>query len=308
MSISALSSNLVNDLSQQQRQNPFAQMRQDFNQLASALQAGDLSGAQTAYSNLAQLVQGGSNNPTRHDLNRGEHYPERFRDTWPSATDRRCRPGAERVCPTGEGSSGGPSGFQWGSTGPGSVRAEHSTANRADCGAASAARLRPTSQLSSVRRPVWAPKRRLQACSRHSRPRAGPLRARPLLGRLPRHGRSGRDHCGHKHSGNQPCRHYFERFQRSRLGALVEQLDPGTKRLLATQLQNDIQTAQQSAGAPSQSLTQGLSALVKGHHHHHHHGGGESSTQSSTSTTESPNRSGAGNAATGSGITINIYG
>ena len=56
MSISALSSNLVNDLSQQQ--NPLRQIRQDFNQLASALQAGDLSGAQSAFSSLHQLLQG----------------------------------------------------------------------------------------------------------------------------------------------------------------------------------------------------------------------------------------------------------
>jgi hypothetical protein len=58
MSISALSSNLVNDVSQSQRQNPFRQLRQDFNQRASALQSGNLSTAQTAYSNLQQLLHG----------------------------------------------------------------------------------------------------------------------------------------------------------------------------------------------------------------------------------------------------------
>src|SRR5271168_4566666 len=55
MSISALSSNLVNDLSQQQ--NPFREIRQDFKQLASALQSGSLSNAQTAYSNIQQVLQ-----------------------------------------------------------------------------------------------------------------------------------------------------------------------------------------------------------------------------------------------------------
>jgi len=54
MSISALSSNLVSDLSQQQ--NPFRQVRQDFRELASALQNGDLSDAQSAYSNIQQLI------------------------------------------------------------------------------------------------------------------------------------------------------------------------------------------------------------------------------------------------------------
>ena len=55
-SISALSSNLIADLSKQQRQNPFQEIRQAFDQLASALQSGDLSGAQSAYSNIQQLL------------------------------------------------------------------------------------------------------------------------------------------------------------------------------------------------------------------------------------------------------------
>ena len=57
MSISALSSNLITDLSQQYQQNPLQQIRKDFNQLASALQSGDLSGTQSAYSSIQQLLQ-----------------------------------------------------------------------------------------------------------------------------------------------------------------------------------------------------------------------------------------------------------
>jgi hypothetical protein len=55
MSISALSSNLIADLSGQ-RQNPFQEIKQDFQQLASALQSGDLSGAQSAYSAIQQVL------------------------------------------------------------------------------------------------------------------------------------------------------------------------------------------------------------------------------------------------------------
>jgi hypothetical protein len=58
MPISALSSDLVSDLSQQQ--NPFRQIRQDFRQLASALQNGDLSDAQSAYANIQQVLQANS--------------------------------------------------------------------------------------------------------------------------------------------------------------------------------------------------------------------------------------------------------
>ncbi len=55
MSISAISSNLVDDLSQQQ--NPGRQIRQGFRQLASALQNGDLTDAQSAYSSIQQVQQ-----------------------------------------------------------------------------------------------------------------------------------------------------------------------------------------------------------------------------------------------------------
>lgn len=54
MSVSALSSALVSDLSQQQ--NPYRQIRQDFRQLASALQNGDLTDAQSAYANIQQVL------------------------------------------------------------------------------------------------------------------------------------------------------------------------------------------------------------------------------------------------------------
>lgn len=64
MSISALSSSLISDLSQPQNENPFRQVRQDFRQLASSLQSGDLSGAQSAFSNIQQLLQGNQGSST----------------------------------------------------------------------------------------------------------------------------------------------------------------------------------------------------------------------------------------------------
>ena len=56
MSISSLASTLIADLSQQYQQNPFQKIQQDFKQLASALQSGDLSGAQSAYASIEQLL------------------------------------------------------------------------------------------------------------------------------------------------------------------------------------------------------------------------------------------------------------
>jgi DNA-binding FadR family transcriptional regulator len=56
MSISPLSASLVSDLSQH-RQNPFQEIKQDFSQLSGALQSGDLTDAQSAYSSIQQLLQ-----------------------------------------------------------------------------------------------------------------------------------------------------------------------------------------------------------------------------------------------------------
>jgi len=70
MSISPLSANLLSDLSQQRRQNPLQQIQQDFNQLASALQSGDLTDAQSAYSNIQQLLGG---NQTSSNSNTGSN-------------------------------------------------------------------------------------------------------------------------------------------------------------------------------------------------------------------------------------------
>ncbi len=64
MSISALSSTLISDLAPQHWQNPFQEIKQDFQQLASALQSGNLSGAQSAYSNIQQLLQGNQGSST----------------------------------------------------------------------------------------------------------------------------------------------------------------------------------------------------------------------------------------------------
>src|ERR1700724_3424153 len=155
-SISALSSNLITDLSQQQRQSLFRQIRQDFSQLAKALQSGDLSGAQSAFASLQQGLQ-------------SQGLITQTTATTPSTTN------------------------------------------------------------------------------------------------------SGTDTIS------------------SDFNALGSALSSGNLTLAQSafsQLQKDIQTAQQAAGSQGQSLTQGLSEMVKGNHHHHHHGDGWSA-ESSTSTTDS---------------------
>lgn len=73
MSISALSSDLISDLSQQQWQNPFRQIKQDFNQLASALQSGNLSDAQSAYASIQQLLQAQQNSSNSNTSSTGSN-------------------------------------------------------------------------------------------------------------------------------------------------------------------------------------------------------------------------------------------
>lgn len=60
MSLAALSSNSIPGWSVGTYQNPFQLIKQDFEQLAGALQSGDLSQAQTAYSNIQELLEANS--------------------------------------------------------------------------------------------------------------------------------------------------------------------------------------------------------------------------------------------------------
>jgi hypothetical protein len=314
MSISALSSNLVNDLSQQQRQNPFAQMRQDFNQLASTLQSGDLSGAQTAYSKLAQLVQGGSNNPT------------------PGTTSTAASTIVNDFATLGQALQSGDVGqaqsvfaqlekdlkaARQPSNGVPQVQDQYVPSAAQQTALIEARQVQQDySQLHSslqsgdllgAQAAFASLQEALQAQGGTTAGATTPGATTPGA-TTPASTTAATTATATTTPGTSPTDVISNDF--NALGAALASNNLTQAQGAFSQLQNDIQTAQQGSGAPAQSLTQGMSALVKGHHHHHHHGGGgESSTQSSTSTTtESPASSGTANAATGSGITINIYG
>jgi len=71
MSIAGLSSNSITNSWQQQQQNPFRQIKQDFKQLASALQSGDLSNAQSAYSSIQKILQASQSSASSESSSNG---------------------------------------------------------------------------------------------------------------------------------------------------------------------------------------------------------------------------------------------
>jgi len=64
MAILPLPSNSVSLVTLQPQENSLSQIRQDFNKLANSLQSGNLTAAQSAYSNLEQLLQAQQNGST----------------------------------------------------------------------------------------------------------------------------------------------------------------------------------------------------------------------------------------------------
>jgi hypothetical protein len=282
MPISALSSNLVNDLSQQQ--NPFRQIRQDFNQLASALQSGDLSGAQSAFSNLQQLLQGrqtgsnaSSNGPSTiqtdfaavgqalqsGDLNQAQNIFSQLQKDLQAARQAPTAP------PT-DGDQYVPSSSQSGLSAVQQVQQDFAQLNSA----------LQSGDLSGAQSAFAILQQALQSQGASAQ------------------GTAGTQSSASSGNATDPITNDF-----NALGQALASGNLSQAQETFSQLQNDIQTAQQAAGSPGQSLTQGLQAAVKGHHHHHHHGGGDADSQSSTSTTASTNSSTASNTSS----SVNLY-
>jgi hypothetical protein len=272
MSISALSSNLVNDLSQQQ--NPFRQIRQDFNQLASALQSGDLSGAQSAFSSLQQLLQGRQSNASSNgpstiqtdfaslgqalqsgDLNQAQNVFSQLQKDLQAARQAPAAP------PAG--------GDQYVPSTVKQVQQDFAQLNSA----------LQSGDLSGAQSAFASLQQTLQSQGAATPGTAGTQSSSSA-------------------NGTDPITNDFNALGQALASGNLSQAQGAF-----SQLQSDIQTAQQTAGSPGQSLTQGLQAAVKGHHHHHHHGGGDADSQSSTSTPASTNSSTASNTSSG----VNLF-
>ncbi len=277
MSISALSSNLITDLSQQQRQNPLQQIRQDFSQLSSALQSGDLSTAQSAYANIQQLMQtqengsapiaGSTSSNTVHsdfaalgqalqsgDIGQAQTAFSQLQQDFQASrqTSKIELPVEDQYIPAT------------------SQQQAQSLTQQVQQDYAQVASSLQSGNLTGAQSAFASLQQALQSQGPTTlSPTAQSTTATPATT-----------------SGTDTISNDF-----NALGSALSSGSLTQAQSAFSQLQNDIQTAQQASGTQAQSLTQALTAAVQGHHHHHHHGGGGSSTQSSSSTTDSTDSS-----------------
>jgi hypothetical protein len=261
MSTSALSFNLLSDLSLQQRHNPLQQIRQDFNQLSTALQSGDLSGAQSAYASIQQLLQGGANSTTAN----------------PSNTIQNDFSALGQALQTGDLSQA-QSAFSQLQQDFQATRKEQATPEVRDQYVASSSQstLTPAQQVQQE----YA---QLASALRSGNLSGAQSAFSSLQQALQNQGTPNSSSTNSSGSSNTISNDFNALGQALSSGNLTQ------AQSAFSQLQNDIQSAQQSSQTQK---TQGLGALVQGHHHHgHHHHGGGTSVQSSTSSSDSSSSS-----------------
>jgi hypothetical protein len=269
MSISALSYNLITDLLQQQQQNPLQQMRKDFSQLASALQSGNLSAAQSDYSKIQQLMQQNgsalstgstSANSVQKDFSAlGQAL--KSGDIGQAQTafsqmqkDFQATRQASIVAPAAEDQYVPSTSQQQALSVKQQVQQDYaqltSSLQSGDLTGAQSA-------FASLQQALQS-----QGTIAEATPIGGPpIPSTPT-------------------NSSDPITTDF-----NALGSALSSGNLTQAQSAFSQLEKDIQTTQQATGLQAQNPA-GLGAITPGHHHHHHHGGG-SNNQISTSTTAS---------------------
>jgi hypothetical protein len=305
MSISALSSNLITDLSQQQQQNPLQQLRQGFSQLANALQSGDLSGSQLAHSNLLTLLpdqQNGSTSGTSStpanatqndfvkigqalqsgDIGQAQAAFSQIQKNFQAAgqTSSTAQASEDQYVPS--------TSQQQALSVTEQVRQDYaqlsSSLQSGDLKGAQSA-------FASLQQALQDQGTITQGTlAQGSAVESTPVQTSPIQS-IPTPGPQSTTN-----SASDTITNDF-----NALGSALSSGNLAQAQSVFSQLQSDIQTAQQAAGPQAQKPT-GLGAIVSGHHHHHHHGGGGSNNQFSTSTLASPDSSTSGN--TSSGVSL----
>lgn len=280
MSISALSSDLVADLSQTQ-QNPFQQVRQDFKQLASALQSGNLSDAQSAYASIQNVLQqsqantstaSGSGSSTLSDFAALGQALQSGNLTQAQSSFSQLRSDVQTSGQTGTAASGA-----------GPVAQDQYVPSNSQTQDPAQQVQQDYAQLAGA----------LQSGNLTNAQSAYSSLEQVLQTQAGSNTTSDTNSATNSSTSADPIA--------NDLTALGQALTSGNLNQAQgafSQLQSDVQTAQQTAGSQSQSQ-----APVEGHHHHHHHGGGSSSA-SSTSTTASTNSS----TVSATGSNVDIYG
>jgi hypothetical protein len=256
VSISSLSTNLVSDLSQQHRQNPFQLIKQDFSQLASALQSGDLTDAQSAYSSIQQIL-GGSQGPANTiqndfsavgqalqsgDIGTAQTAFSQLRTDVQTAQQSRAN-----VAPTPV-----PVQDQFVSQTP-------PPAQQVQQDYTQLANVLQSGNLTDAQSAFAALQQALQTQTGTAAP------------------------TNNSTNNQDPILNDF-----NALGQALSSGNLSQAQSAFTQLQSDVQTAQ-SAAAQSQGLAQALATAVQGHHHHHHHHGGGGVPPTTTTDSTDPN-------------------
>jgi hypothetical protein len=301
MSISPLSSSLLSDLSQQHRQNPFQEIRQDFEQLSSALQSGDLSGAQSAYSSIQQLLQnyqGSSNNGAgsngvstiQNDFSAVGQALQSGDLTEAQSAFAQLQTDAQSVRQAKFGDT---------ATAPQVQNQQVQNQQVQDQYVGS------TSQNLSPAQQVQQEYAQL-ASAIQSGDLTGAQTAfaalQQTLGQQTSNTTATGATTATGSTNSDPILNDF-----NDLGQALQSGNLSQAQSAFAQLQSDVQNAQQNPASQAQSLAQALKTALQGHHHHHgggHRGGGHPSTQSSNSGTSS---TAATSTSTGGSLTINIY-
>lgn len=314
MSISALSYNLITDLlqQQQQQQNPLQQMRKDFSQLASALQSGDLSTAQSAYSKIQQLMQQNGSasstgstpaNTVQNDfaalgraLQSGDigqaqtAFSQMQKDFQASRQASITAPAAEDQYVPSTSQQQALSVKEQVRQDYAQLRSSLQSGDLTGAQSAFASLQQALQSQGTITQGKLGASPPILSTPILSAPIASPPVATPPILSTPIQRIPSQGTQSTTNSASDTLTNDF-----NALGSALSSGNLTQAQSAFSQLQKDIQTTQQAAGLQLQNPV-GLGAIMPGHHHHHHHGGGGSNNQISTSTTASPGSSTTGNA------------
>lgn len=262
MSIAGLSSNSITDWSQQTQQNPFKQIKQDFKQLASALQSGNLSEAQSAYSNIQKVLQANGGSSSSND-------PTTLQTDF-STLGQALQSG---------NLSQAQSAFS-------QLQSDFQANNQSTAGAVTQPQDLYVPSQSQEQTPAQQARQdytqlanALQSGNLTNAQSAYAALQQLVQAQTGANGASNTNSSTNSTNGNDAITNDF-----SALGQALAAGDLTQAQSVFSQLQSAVQAAQQLGTSQTQNGTQ--VAAPHGHHHHHHHGGGSSSqSASSTSTT-----------------------
>ncbi|MGP0071704.1 MAG: hypothetical protein ACLPWF_07190 [Bryobacteraceae bacterium] len=283
MSISALSSNLIADLSQQYQQNPFQKIQQDFKQLASDLQSGDMSGAQSAYASIEQLLpanQSSSSSPTGSNG---------------SSTIQNDFAALGQALQSGDLSQAQSAFSQLQSDFKAASQSAQALPQREDQYVGSSAQ-QGLSVAQQVQQDYAQLASSLQAGDLSGAQSAFASLQQALQSQGASSTQSSTQSSTNSSSGSDSIANDFNAIGKALSSGNLSQAQSAF-----SQLQTDIRSVQQAAASQTQSFTQGLLSLLEGRYHHR--GSDSSSSQNSTSTTASTDSSTASNSTS----SVNIF-